>query len=348
MEFLRQTTIDAMIILLGLIHALLVVIYAFPLADRLRIMDHPKSQAHKAHVRPTPLVGGIACLPPALLALTFGVGFQENSPETVNAMAWMAFAGAMSMVVGFFDDRKHIPATIRLLICGAVFAVPLVLHREFVIQVISIDSLDFRFDFGGLAIAVSLLCLLAFQNAVNMADGRDGLVVGLSIVWCLTLLVQGAHPSNLAIGCLLAGLIVTFWANCAGRLFLGDAGTYGLAAMIGLTTVWIHRSNIGLHTTQVVAMFIVPILDMARLIVLRLKRRQSPFAADHSHLHHYLDEAFGWQIGRKIYFAMVIIPIMIAHICTTRPLLGLGGAIVAYFLVIAISNMIGVRRVGSS
>lgn len=347
MLFSRELIIDAMIILLGLIYALLVVIYAVPLAAWLGIMDHPKSQAHKAHATPTPLVGGIASLPPALLALSFGMGFENNSPTTINAMIWMAFAGAMSMIVGFFDDRRHIPALIRLLICGAVFAVPLVLHSEFVIQVVSIDSLGFQFDFGALAVLFSLLCLLAFQNAVNMADGRNGLVAGLSIIWCLVLLAAGAHPSNLALTCLLAGLSVTFMANCAGRLFLGDAGTYGIAAMIGLATVWIHRSNIGLHTVHVVTMFVVPILDMARLIILRLIRKQSPFAADHSHLHHYLDRAFGWPWGRKIYFAMVAIPIVIA-IVGAWPLLGLIIAVISYLIVITLSNLIHVRRSESS
>lgn len=347
MLFSREFAIEAMIIVLGLVYTTLVVVYAIPIAMRLGVMDHPKSQAHKAHALPTPLVGGIACLPPALLALSFGMGFGKNDETTTHAMMWMGFAAAMSMIVGFFDDRRHIPATIRLLICGAVFAVPLVLHPEFVIQAVSIDSLGFQFDFGPFAIAFSLLCLLAFQNAVNMADGRNGLVVGLCIIWSLTLLAQGRHPSNLALGCLLVGLSVTFLANCAGRLFLGDAGTYGLAAMIGLTTVWIHRSNIGLHTAQVVTMFTVPVLDMARLVFLRLLRRQSPFAADHSHLHHYLDQAFGWPTGRKIYFAVVIVPIAIDNFGRNRSLVGIITAITTYLVVLAVSQSVVARRARS-
>lgn len=343
-----EITLDVMIILLGIIYTLLVVIYAVPLASRLGVMDHPKSQAHKAHAKSTPLVGGIACLPPALLALSFGMGFERSSGQTVNAMMWMAFAGGMSMIVGFFDDRRHIPAPIRLLICGAVFAVPLVLHSEFVIQVVSIESLGISFDFGAFSIAFSLLCLLAFQNAVNMADGRNGLVVGLSIIWCITLLAQGSHPSNLVIASLLAGLSIVFMANCAGRLFLGDGGTYGLSAMIGLTTIWIHRSGIGLHTTQVIAMFVVPALDMVRLVFLRLARGESPFGADHNHLHHYLDKAFGWPVGRLVYFALVIVPILIANVGLTWPLLGVAAGAVGYFVIVVISNRVGMCRVHQS
>lgn len=348
MDLFRQIAIDSMVILLGLIYAWLIVVYAFPLAARLGVVDHPKSQLHKAHALPTPLVGGIATLPPALLAMSFGLGFEKLSADTNRAMLAMAFAVAMSMIVGFFDDRKHIPAMIRLVICGTVFAVPLVLHGEFVIQYVSLESFHFKYDFGGLAIAFSIICLLAFQNAVNMADGRNGLVAGLSIIWCLTLLAQGAHPSNLALGCLLAGLIVTYIANCAGRLFLGDAGTYGLSAMIGLTAVWIHRSYVGLLTTQVVAMFAIPILDMCRLIVLRVARGQSPFVADHSHLHHYLDQAFGWNIGRKIYFTLVIVPIVIANFGDDRPVLGVIVAVVGYALTIAVSCLFSTRKMRTS
>lgn len=344
MDMLRELAIDAMVIVLGATYSLLVAIYAFPLAARLGVMDHPKSQAHKAHAMSTPLVGGIACLPPAMLALSFGVGFEQNSPQTVNAMMWMALAGALSAIVGFFDDRKHIPPTIRLIICGGLFAVPLMLHSEFVIQFVTLDSFRFRLDFGYFAGVFSILCLLAFQNAVNMADGRNGLVIGLCIIWCLDLLAKGAHPSNLALACLLVGLSITYVANCAGRLFLGDAGTYGLAAMIGLTTVWIHRSQIGLHTVEVVAMFVIPILDMARLVFLRLMRRQSPFVADHSHLHHCLDKAFGWSKGRVIYFTLVVIPIVIANLGGAASLLGLPVAIVGYVLVILVSHLVVARR----
>ena len=34
-------------------------------------------------------------------------------------------------------------------------------------------------------------------------------------------------------------------------------------------------------------------------------------APDHEHLHHYLDQFFGWKAGLPIYLAMVAVPIVI-------------------------------------
>ena len=155
----------------------------------------------------------------------------------------------------------------------------------------------------------SALCLLAFQNAVNMADGRDGLVAGITLIWLAALFSYGPHPSNFPILALFAGLLIVFFANLRGLLFLGDAGTYGIGAFVGLTTIWIHGSNIGLYTIDVITIMLIPILDMIRLFGMRLIRGMHPFSADHDHLHHHLDRAVGWLWGRRIYFGLVCLPI---------------------------------------
>src|SRR3546814_9730280 len=50
---------------------------------------------------------------------------------------------------------------------------------------------------GLLAGPFTLLCLLGFQNAVNMADGTNGLVIGLGLGWVALLLLHA--PPELAV-----------------------------------------------------------------------------------------------------------------------------------------------------
>jgi UDP-GlcNAc:undecaprenyl-phosphate GlcNAc-1-phosphate transferase len=302
-------------LILALTYTLLVIRYRTPIAATLGIIDYPKSQAHKAHSVATPLIGGISCLPPAIAAGMLSAISPGLRPEERETLIWMVSAGALSMFVGLVDDRKHIPAPIRLLICGSIFYFTMSAHRFFVIDAVTFESLQVRILIGGgAALAFSTLCLLAFQNAVNMADGRNGLVIGLSIIWSITLLAQGAHPTNLVMLVLLAGLVITMVYNIRGKLFLGDAGTYGLGGLIGLATIWVHQSGIGLTAAQVICMFLIPTLDMIRLALFRVAQRRSPFAADHHHLHHYLDRRFGWNRGRMVYFAIVIVPIVISEL----------------------------------
>jgi UDP-GlcNAc:undecaprenyl-phosphate GlcNAc-1-phosphate transferase len=135
---------------------------------------------------------------------------------------------------------------------------------------------------------------------------------------------------------LIIGMFIALGANLGGRLFLGDAGTYGIGAFIGLATIWIHRSNIGLYTIDVVVMFMIPVLDMARLFVFRILAGRHPFSADHEHLHHYLDKSIGWAYGRKIYYALVACPIIFSKLQIVDPLVVLLLGFALYLLTIVV------------
>ncbi len=321
-------------LVLGLLYSALVVVFCNKIALCLGVIDHPGAQEHKAHAAPTPLVGGLVALPPAIAILLLQF-FQEGMSST-HAASYLAlaFATLSSLIVGFFDDRRHIPALFRLIICSGIFGVAISIRPEFVVSALDLQGLGLKVELGLLAIPFSVFCLLVFQNAVNMADGRNGLVAGLAIIWLLAILSYGWHPLTLAIVSLVIGLFIALGANLGGRLFLGDAGTYGIGALVGLATIWVHRSNIGLHTIDVVIMFMVPVLDMARLFVFRIIKGRHPFSADHNHLHHYLDRSIGWAFGRKIYYALVAFPIMFSRLQLADPLVVLVFSLALYLLTI--------------
>lgn len=323
-------------LVLGLLYSALVVVFCNKIALRLGVVDHPGAQEHKAHVAPTPLVGGLVALPPAIAILMLQC-FQEGISST-HAAAYLAlaFASLCSLIVGFFDDRRHIPAQVRLIICSGIFGVAISIRPEFVVSALDLQGIGFKIELGLLAIPFSIFCLLAFQNSVNMADGRNGLVGGVAIIWLLALLSYGWHPLTLAIVSLVIGLFIALGANLGGRLFLGDAGTYGIGAFVGLATIWIHKSNIGLHTIDVVIMFMIPVLDMARLFVFRIAQGRHPFSADHNHLHHYLDRSIGWAHGRKVYYAVVACPIVFSRLQLMDPLVVLLIGFVLYLLIIVV------------
>lgn len=323
---------ELMIVALGLIYSLTVVIFANRIAARLSVMDTPGTQSHKAHAAPTPLVGGLAAIPPAVAILLIGYGADATSDNNAMAYLGLAFATFTSMIVGFFDDRKHIPAWIRLIICGFVFLVTSILSSNFVVSALALQGLRLHFDLGIFAVPFSVLCLLAFQNAVNMADGRDGLVAGITVIWLCNLLSYGWQPTTFALASMTVGMLIVLGANLGGRLFLGDAGTYGIGAFIGLSTIWIHSLNIGLHTVDVFMMFMVPILDMARLFVFRIMSGRHPFSADHNHLHHYLDRTMGWMWGRKVYYTLVAAPLALARTELMQPLPALAFGLSLYFI----------------
>lgn len=271
-------------------------------------MDHPEAQAHKVHQRPTPLVGGLAIIPPAVVGLLPGVA---GACGRLGKEPWaIILAASASFLIGLCDDRRHIPATKRLALSGLVFTSAIALCPNLVVNAVTINYFSWSANLGALALPFTVICLLALQNAVNMADGRNGLVTGITIIWLLALLSYGTHPSNLAVTTMLCAMVVVWIANLNGHLFLGDAGSYGIGTFIGLVMIWLHHSDVGMHTTQVVTLLLIPVLDMLRLIVWRMLHGRHPFSADKSHLHHYLNQAMGWRRGRLVYYALVALPIV--------------------------------------
>lgn len=326
----------AVVLGLGLFFTCAVIAWAPRIADFLAVMDHPGAQDHKKHVKPTPLVGGLAAIPPAMGMLVYVYSTNLGSDVQVAAVCALLLAGICSMLVGYVDDRRHIPALTRLFLCALIFLSTIAIDPEFSVTTLDIQGLEFSLQLGVLAVPFTVLCLLAFQNAVNMADGRNGLVTGLTLIWLVTLLSYKPGMLILPLLALTLGMLLVTAANIGGRLFLGDAGTYGIGAIIGLSTIWVHRQNIGLHTIDVAIMFFFPICDMLRLILLRILSGRHPFSADHHHLHHYLDHSIGWMWGRKAYLLGAGLPILMTRTEVLSPTTGLVLAALFYGFLLAL------------
>ena len=103
-------------------------------------------------------------------------------------------------------------------------------------------------------------------------------------------------------------------------MFMGDAGSM----FIGLTVVWLlamgSQSNETTTAafTPVTALWIiaVPLIDMAGVMVRRIKKGQSPFKPDRDHLHHIFMRA-----GFSSREALIIITLVSAAISTLGILL---------------------------
>lgn len=299
---------------------------------RLRLIDDPKAKAHSLHERSTPLVGGIAVILPSLLltgAYAMLRGFSGGWDGASATGAGFSLLVVTLMLLGALDDRLHLSAGIRLAISAMIFMLFTYLNPAFSVALLTAPAFGVYVSLGYMAAPFSALCLLAFTNAVNMADGRNGLVIGLSLIWCLTLSLYVPTQLQVPLFGVAVSLLVTGYYNLRGKLFLGDGGTYGLAALIGLTGLYAHGLSPqagGMSSTQLAALFAIPGLDMFRLIVARSARGASPMTSDHDHLHHRLDRYMGWRAGLPVYLALAGGPILVA---CSAPDMGTPGLIAA-------------------
>jgi UDP-GlcNAc:undecaprenyl-phosphate GlcNAc-1-phosphate transferase len=148
------------------------------------------------------------------------------------------------------------------------------------------------------------VAFVGLVNAVNMADGQNGIVGSIYTVWltCLLLSTTGiAH--NIAM-VLLACSIVFLAFNLPGYIFLGDAGSYGVTFVIGLLVTQAHAQG-QLTLETIIVWFYIPVLDCFRLLITRPLRRRSPLDGDRDHFHHRLQDRFGKDMGLAIYAGLV-------------------------------------------
>ena len=316
--------------------SLLVCLTAPSIGSALGLIDDPKAKAHSLHLRTTPLVGGIAVLLPWGI-LTGGdailVRISSQAGDVARSHGWLALFILAIALVGALDDRFHLTARLRLAVMGLMFMLFVSFNPAFGVAYLTSPALGISVSLGLLSVPFTAVCLLAFTNAVNMTDGRNGLTIGLSIIWCLTFsfYVPADFSGMLYVGAV--SLLVTGFYNLKGRLFLGDTGTYGLAALVGLTGLYAHGIGSGaggVSSTQLAAIFAIPGLDMFRLIVERASRGASPMAGDHDHLHHRLERYIGWRLGLPVYLAIAGTPTLIACSAPNMGTPGLIAAIVLY------------------
>jgi UDP-GlcNAc:undecaprenyl-phosphate/decaprenyl-phosphate GlcNAc-1-phosphate transferase len=297
---------------------LLLCLNAKSISSWLGIMDIPDER--KQHRAATPLMGGVAlqvAFAPAAAAL-----IMLNAPPSwvQSLLVWLACVVAMTLV-GIADDRHSLSARDRLLMSFLVFGSAAVVDPLFNVRVLNFEHFGFYLGLGTgwLAVIFTSICCVGLVNAVNMADGKNGLVIGLCLGWTALIALRAPAGFLPLLALLAAVLIVLIVFNLRGRLFLGDGGSYGLATAIGLLAIMTYNTA-GAHAGRAIAadelilLFAIPVADAFRLAIARTRRGQSPMAADRDHFHHHLQNRFGWPGGLIAYLAFALFPTILLFI----------------------------------
>lgn len=207
------------------------------------------------------------------------------------------------MVVGFIDDVLILRPMAKL-IGESLAGIALIGFAD-----LRITHLHGLFGIGEIEVVasylLSLFVLLAIINAINLIDGIDGLASGLGILYCLFFafyfgLAGEGLWSNTAVA-MIGVLAVFFIYNVFGKrdkIFMGDSGSLLLGYL--LTAFVFHFCEINayeavpewLHMEAAPAVAIcvltIPLFDMLRVGITRIKQHRSPFEPDKNHIHHLL------------------------------------------------------------
>ena len=265
------------------------------LSRRTGMMANPGGR--HLHLKPTPLLGGVALYAGFAAALLI---FLPRYKDTLGVLVVSGLAAVLLLA----DDRWHVRAPIKL---GLQLVVALLAVFVFGFKIASFGLPGAQLvPLGLLAVPVTLFWLLGMQNTVNLLDGVDGLAAGVVFIVAVTLMLAAAGLRQVAYVQLAAALAGT----CAGfllfnfhpaRIFMGDSGAHFLGAALGLVSI------VGVAKVAVAFALVVPVLalalpigDTAWAIVRRRREGSSVARPDLRHLHHRL-QSFGLDPRQTCY-----------------------------------------------
>jgi UDP-GlcNAc:undecaprenyl-phosphate GlcNAc-1-phosphate transferase len=182
-----------------------------------------------------------------------------------------------------------------------------------------------------------VLCLV---NSLNLADGINGLAVGIIFFWLFYINQIYYHNNlNFLINIIFINLILIFIHNYMGRHFLGDSGSLMLSSFIAFLIIYLHNKNIDMPNSEnssetILIILIVPVLDMIRLLFERLSKKKNPGIGDNNHLHHYLIKKHSMLKALFAYFLLINIPILISFYSPINKLIIIIFIILIYFFLI--------------
>lgn len=279
---------------------------AAPLARITQLIDRPDG-VRKLHTSDTPLVGGPALLIPSLVVAALYLAATSGS----NALLVGVAAATLMLFIGVADDRIGISPARRLalftLVIFAVFAAaPIyILHSLW----FALFDTGLSIPLGFIAVPMTALVILGFINAVNMADGINGQLLGSIVIWCGFIVYFLGPVTGMPFIALACSAAVTFVFNLRGRLFSGSSGAYASALFVALGAIFAyHKAGGVMPADMILCWFWLPVIDCLRLMVSRAIQGRSPFSSDRDHIHHILLRQMSPRQVLAVYLALLAIP----------------------------------------
>lgn len=150
------------------------------------------------------------------------------------------------------------------------------------------------------AILLTWFWTVGMMNTVNWIDGMDGLatgVVGITGLFITIISLMLGQQSIAVLSAIFTGAVFGFLPHNwhPAKVFMGDCG----AMFLGLALAVLSIMG-GAKLALAFMVLGVPILDVALVIINRIRRGQSPLHYDKTHLHHRL-LATGFSVRQICY-----------------------------------------------
>ena len=252
------------------------------------LLDMPNQRS--AHTVPTPRGGGMGFIVAFAVSCTI---FALANPSLVTPfrVTSLALAGGVLLplvAVGILDDYRGLSASLRYSVQLLVATMSALLFGLFPQPWLTSQG------FVGvlLALALTVIGMTALINFYNFMDGLDGLVAGIAAIQFVFFAVELRQPLFLLLSAALAGFLVWNWSPA--RIFMGDAGSTALGALVAIALLSIPDNVSPIWSWAYLTITLPITADTIYTLFLRLFRRENLFQAHRSHIFQRLYQS-GWS-----------------------------------------------------
>ena len=255
----------------------------------------PPTSRH-IHTEAVPRLGGVAIFIAVAVVATILYAFPDF-PNVEPALSrrvilYIIAPATLVFLLGLFDDFRPVRPSLKFLVQAV--AATILFAGGF--GVFHLPLLFGSYDFGWLALPLTILWVLWITNAFNLLDGVDGLASGSALFSTLTVFVVFMISGNILISSItlaLAGAILGFlrFNFNPATIFLGDSGSLFIGFMLSaLALAGAQKTPTIVAVAIPVVSFGLPVLETVLSVMRRFLNGQPLFTADRGHIHHKLLE----------------------------------------------------------
>ena len=334
------------------------------IAHKFNWYDRSTAERKREHAKaPVPRLGGIAMFLAFVIASLIFYQFNPELDSKEVVIYWLFLASAtLTVIVNVYDDikglkplPKFIAQTVAVLLLLGPYidgkfhgvllfgfsnpfgrsdspALPWYQHSEITLfihpganQLPAISLLAIP------AVLFTWFWMVGMMNTINWIDGMDGLatgVVGITAFFIAVLSwILGQHTIAI-LAVIFTGAVIGFLPHNwnPAKIIMGDSGSQ----FLGLTLATLSIMG-GAKIALALMVLGIPILDVAIVMINRVRRGQRPWHYDMTHLHQRL-RATGWtvrQICYIIYGLMIFFGIFAVVFKHVLKFVGLGLVVAA-------------------
>ena len=209
-----------------------------PVLTRLKFGQTVRSDGPKRHLKKmgTPTMGGVIFIPAVVIAALIFAG--KSSHIVMVIISTLGFG-----LIGFIDDYIKISRRRSLglrankkLLFQLILSFVIAVYAQNVFPRTSVIMAPFfaeGIDMGVLFIPFTVFVILGTVNSVNLTDGLDGLVSGITVIvsFFYTLISVSLGQQDIALFCAaVSGACLGFliFNHFPAKVFMGDTGSLGL------------------------------------------------------------------------------------------------------------------------